>query len=173
MKWEGQRKAADADLKARRYDEVWKGKQLCYSRDTCTHWCGQTKGKAWERRKWKYFGQHHGDFSGNVIFQVLSRIFSLSLSLSVSFISYFFSVHELSWHNGYTNNSNSHKTMLWLHSQAQHKHEPHRQKRLRKRIKYLMEQINLKPQMKPEALLEDSSTRFSVRLMAEQLVPVA
>ncbi len=36
-----------------------------------------------------------------------------------------------------------------------------------------MKQINLKPQMNPEALVEDSSTRFSVRLMAEQLVPVA
>lgn len=173
MKWEGQRKAADADLKAQRYDEVWKGKQLGYSGDTCTHWCGQTKGKAWERTKWKSFGQHHGDFSGNVILRVLSHIFSLSLSLSVSFISYFFSVHELSWHNRYTNKSNSYKTMLWrLHSQDQHKHEPHRQKRLYKQMKYLMEQINLEPQMNPEALVEDSSTRFTVRLMAEQLVPI-
>lgn len=43
---------------------------------------------------------------------VPSHIFSLSISLSVSFISYFFSVHKLSWQYRYTNNSNGHKTML-------------------------------------------------------------
>ncbi len=95
MKWEGQRKAADADLKARRYDEVWKGKQLGYSRDTCTHWCGHTKAKAWERRKWKSFGQHHGDSAEKSFFEsyhmysfyhflFLSHLFHISSQLTSS-----------------------------------------------------------------------------------------